>query len=188
MDLAVLSLVDASLAKITLRWSELVEFLRALLEDGNSLLDPVRHDRLLFDNEDFSKSREYFWAINCLAEFEASVSANIEQWEEFRRYLETPGGDALGPGGWARRIIIADGEAKDFKETLERAESSCARLRRYQRFFQSKRAATVALRDGVHIPSLSSLLLHPLLPNPSALKVKNRQLNITLSSSSTPAP
>ncbi|KAL9125961.1 MAG: hypothetical protein Q9217_004905 [Psora testacea] len=144
MDLAVLSLVTTSLEKVTNRWSELMEFLRALLEGGNSLLDPVRHDHLLFDNEDFSRSREYFWAINCLAEFEASISANIEQWEEFRRYLkplETP--DQRGPN-----LSSVSGEGL-LRDLLERSDTYCARLRRYQRFFQDKRAATVALRDGV---------------------------------------
>ena len=151
MDLAVLSLVDASLTKITGRWSELVEFLRTLLESRNSLLDPVRHDHLLFDNEDFSKSREYFWAINCLAEFEASVSANIEQWEEFRRYLGVPGEDMTK----LNANPSSTDQTRGLRELLESTEASCTRLRRYQRFFQTKRTATLALRDGVCIPTYS---------------------------------
>ena len=139
MDLAALSLVSVTLEKVTNRWSDLVDFFRALLDGANSLLDPVRHDHLLFDNEDFTKSREYFWAINCLVEFEASISANIEQWDEFRRYI-TP---------------LAELEDSSVqletspKELLERSDSYCARLKKYHRFFQDKRTTTVALRDGV---------------------------------------
>ena len=144
MDLAVLNLVTVSLDKVVQRWSELVIFLRSLLDGDNSLLDPIRHDHLLFDNEGFSKSREYFWAINCLTEFEASISANIEQWEEFRRYLqphmESKGAIARPP---------SNTEESSIDELLERSEYHCARLRRHQRFFQEKRAATIALRDGV---------------------------------------
>ena len=144
MNLAVLSIVTTSLDKVANRWSELVDFLRVLLEGDNSLLDPVRHDHLLFDNEDFSRSREYFWAINCLAEFEASISANIEQWEEFRRYLKPI--EDLEQGRANLPSVSRDSLLKDL---LERSDAYCARLRRYQRFFQDKRTATVALRDGV---------------------------------------
>lgn len=150
MSLAVLDLVITSLDKVVQIWSELVSFLRALLEGDKSLLDPVRHDHLLFDNEDFSKSREYFWAINCLTEFKASISANIEQWDEFRHYLEPhillyQERSGLRPFPNGR---TPPGESL-FTELLERSDGYCARLRRYQRFFQDKRAATIALRDGV---------------------------------------
>ena len=147
MDLAVLSLVSASLDKIADRWCELVDFLRELLDHGDSLLDPIRHDQLLFDGEDFPKSREYFWAINCLAEFEASVSGGIEQWEEFSQYLKPVIQAALTQPAGADASSVAD--ARVLRELSERSDASCARMRRYQRFFQDKRAATVALRDGV---------------------------------------
>ena len=147
MDLAVLSLVSASLIKIADRWCELVDFLRELLDSGETLLDPIRHDQLLFDSENFSKSREYFWAINCLAEFEASISSGIEQWKEFRQYLKPIIQAASTQPEGTDSSAIAD--ARALRELLERSDASYARLRRYQRFFQDKRAATVALRDGV---------------------------------------
>ena len=144
MDLAVLSLVTMMLDKVVYRWSELVDFFRTLLEGDNSLLDPIRHDYLLFDNENFSKSREYFWAINCLTEFEASVSANIEHWEEYRRYLNSL------PSMTRERSDSESSFGEDsLISMLDRSDGCCARLRRYQRFFQEKRAATIALRDGV---------------------------------------
>ena len=151
MDLAVLSLVTLSLDKVVYRWSELVDFFRTLLEGDNSLLDPIRHDHLLFDNENFSKSREYFWAINCLTEFEASVSANIEHWEEYRRYLESL--PYLNQELTGAEPLL---EENSLISLLDRSNGYCARLRRYQRFFQEKRAATIALRDGVK-PALPCL-------------------------------
>ncbi|KAL9104976.1 MAG: hypothetical protein Q9163_000148 [Psora crenata] len=144
MDLAVLSLVTIALNKVTNRWSELVDFLRTLLEARDSLLDPVRHDHLLFDTEDFSRSREYFWAINCLGEFESSISANIEQWEEFRRHL-----NHLEHGHRGRDNQSSASGDGPFNELIERSDAYHAQLKRYQRFFQDKRAATLALRDGV---------------------------------------
>ena len=144
MDLAVLSLVTLSLEKVVDRWSELVFFLQALLEGDDALLDPTRHDNLLFDSEDFSKSREYFWAINCLTEFEASVSANIEHWESFREYLnpteESERQKANLPQAPEENLSL---------ELIKRSDEHCSRLKRYQKFFQEKRTATIALRDGV---------------------------------------
>lgn len=145
MDLATLSLVRVTLEKVTNRWSDMVDFFRVLLDGANSLLDPVRHDHLLFDNEDFTKSREYFWAINCLVEFEASISANIEQWDEFRRYI-TPLAELQDSGQ----------PKSSSRELLERSDNYCARLKRYQRFFQDKRTTTVALRDGVGLWTIAA--------------------------------
>ena len=144
MNLAVLGLVSSSLGAIVQRWSELVDFFRTLLGGDNSLLDPVRHDHLLFDNENFSRSREYFWAINCLTEFEASLSATIEHWEEFRHYYKSS--EDLDHEVSDSPSVIGDSWSM---ELLNRSEDHCARLKRYQRFFQDKRAATIALRDGV---------------------------------------
>ena len=31
-------------------------------------MDPSEHDNLLFDDGAFSRSRRYFWAIDCLSE------------------------------------------------------------------------------------------------------------------------
>ncbi|KAL6720377.1 hypothetical protein ACLMJK_002298 [Lecanora helva] len=141
MDVATLSLVADALKKVADRWSELVVFLQALLENDDALLDPVRHDHLLFDNEDFSKSREYFWAINCLTEFDASMSANIEHWEGFRLYLG-PFEDS-GKESWSN---LDDRRASGL---MKKSDEQCTRLKRYQRFFQDKRKATIALRNGL---------------------------------------
>ena len=144
MDLAVLSLVTLALEKVVDRWSELGVYLQALLEGDDALLDPTQHDNLLFDSEDFSKSREYFWAINCLTEFEASISANIEHWESFRKYLI--------PTEESERQKANSSQAPEeslFLELIKRSDEHCDRLQRYQRFFQEKRTATIALRDGV---------------------------------------
>ncbi|KAG8525549.1 uncharacterized protein KY384_009193 [Bacidia gigantensis] len=144
MDLAVLSLVTNMLMKVTDRWADLVDFLRTLLESSSLFLDPVRHDNLLFDNEDFTRSREQFWAINCLAEFESSIFANIEQWEEFRRYLTR-----LEPSNKKTTSPLRDPDDELLEELLGRSDGYCTRLKRYHSFFQTKRAATITLRDGV---------------------------------------
>lgn len=45
--------------------------------------DPNAHDSLLFDDDSFSRSRKYFWAINYLAELDISISENIVQLGRF---------------------------------------------------------------------------------------------------------
>lgn len=47
-------------------------------------MQPSEHDNLLFDDGSFSRSRRYFWVIDCLSEFELSITDNIVQWEMYR--------------------------------------------------------------------------------------------------------
>jgi hypothetical protein len=46
------------------RWQELRDRLNELLEEGDTLFNPSAHDRLLWDDENFTRSRKYFWAIH----------------------------------------------------------------------------------------------------------------------------
>jgi hypothetical protein len=64
------------------RWRSLNEYIGGLLTED--FMDPTAFTKLLFDDEDFSRSKLYFWATGCLNEFEASIEDNILQWKLFR--------------------------------------------------------------------------------------------------------
>ncbi|TGO34955.1 hypothetical protein BHYA_0175g00080 [Botrytis hyacinthi] len=49
--------------------------------------DPDHHDRLLVDDETFSRSKKYFWAIFILTELHVRISKNIE---EIERVMDDP--------------------------------------------------------------------------------------------------
>jgi hypothetical protein len=52
---------------------------------------------LLFDGENFTRSRKYFWAIGCLHEFIINIADNIKQWD---MYYEACLKDLVEPEEW----------------------------------------------------------------------------------------
>ena len=78
---AEMNLIAQGLEKIRERWTEFQSYFDYILDCGDSLMQPSEHDNLLFDDGAFSRSRRYFWAIDCLSEFDASISDNITQWD-----------------------------------------------------------------------------------------------------------
>ena len=82
---AELKFIGQGLEKIGERWADFQAYFDYILDSGNSLMHPTEHDNLLFDDGAFSRSRRYFWAIDCLSEFELSISDNLHQWELYKQ-------------------------------------------------------------------------------------------------------
>jgi len=59
------------------RWTALDEYLNQLLVEY--FMDPKQYSKLLFDDENLTRSRKYFQAIGCLNEFDTSISDNMKQ-------------------------------------------------------------------------------------------------------------
>lgn len=142
-------------------WNGIADHLASMITKGDALFDPNKHDGLLFDDSTFSRSRLYFWAIDCLDLFIPSVEANIREWEHFwdaREHLLTAGerlinefrnhGEKYGdkihyytvfPGVEHPLVLVKD-QISRLKGTLARLESLRDQLR--------------TLRDGVSPSSL----------------------------------
>lgn len=78
------------------RWEKLYQHIEGLLHED--FMDPATYVELLFDDENFSQSKLYFWVIRCINEFQISIEDNIKQWTLFREarvesYLEKNQGD-----------------------------------------------------------------------------------------------
>jgi hypothetical protein len=67
------------------RWEKISEYFAWLIGHRDTLSDPDAHDSLLFDDDSFSRSRRYFWAINYLAELDSSITGNIVQLDRFAK-------------------------------------------------------------------------------------------------------
>lgn len=127
---AEMNLIAQGLARISERWAEFQSFFDHILDSGDSLMQPTNHDNLLFDDGSFSRSRRYFWAIDCLSEFETSISDNINQWELYKAALP---------------ILDNDLDNLQYKN----AERQCHVLQNQREYFRQKLASTRALRDAV---------------------------------------
>ncbi|KAL8992176.1 MAG: hypothetical protein Q9188_007647, partial [Gyalolechia gomerana] len=127
---AEMNFIAQGLARISERWAEFQSFFDYILDSGDSLMQPTNHDNLLFDDGSFSRSRRYFWAIDCLSEFETSISDNINQWELYKAALP---------------ILDNDLDNLQYKN----AERQCHVLQNQREYFRQKLASTRALRDAV---------------------------------------
>lgn len=133
---AEMNLIGQGLERISERWAEFQSFFEFILDGGDSLMNPNEHDRLLFDDGTFSRSRRYFWAIDCLSEFELSISDNIIQWELYKT---------------ARVLPLFAAKALPELDFLQfkNAERQYNILLNQREFFRQKLASTKALRDAV---------------------------------------
>ncbi|KAI4201119.1 MAG: hypothetical protein LQ350_003433 [Teloschistes chrysophthalmus] len=127
---AELNLIGQGLARISEKWAEFQSFFDYILDNGDSLMHPTEHDNLLFDDGSFSRSRRFFWAIDCLAEFESAISDNINQWESYKSALP-----------------VLENDLDNIQ--LKNVERQCRLLQIQREYFRQKLASTRALRDAL---------------------------------------
>ena len=130
---AELHLIGQGLERIADRWADFLSYFDYILDSGDSLMKPAEHDNLLFDDGAFSRSRRYFWAIDCLSEFELSITDNINQWELYK----------------AARASSIDSLPEQDQRQFAFAERQYRVLQNQRESFRQKLASTKALRDAV---------------------------------------
>jgi hypothetical protein len=85
---ATMVVADKALMIIHAFWKDILDFFDQLINEKNIFLDPERHDNLLSDDETFSRSKTYFWALTTLKELDLSISDNLLQ---IQRLLDSRG-------------------------------------------------------------------------------------------------
>ena len=130
---AELHLIAQGLERITERWADFLSYFDYILDGGDSLMKPTEHDNLLFDDGAFSRSRRYFWTIDCLSEFELTITDNIAQWELYK----------------AARVPTLEGMSEHDQRQLAFAERQYRVLQNQRESFRQRLASTKALRDAV---------------------------------------
>ena len=78
---AELHCLGLGLSGVAKKWTSLNEYLETLI--AHDFMEPKAYWKFLFDDESFTLSRKYFWAIGCLGEFIGYISDNIQQWDLF---------------------------------------------------------------------------------------------------------
>lgn len=136
---AEMNLIGQGLERISGCWAEFQSFFDFILDGGDSLMQPTEHDKLLFDDGAFSRSRRYFWAIDCLSEFEASTSDNIHQWELYKQARILP---------LLSSKLLPELDLVQFRNV----ERQYHVLQKQREYFKQKLASTISLRDAVGPP------------------------------------
>ncbi|KAL3424267.1 hypothetical protein PVAG01_03548 [Phlyctema vagabunda] len=115
-------------------------YFEAQISGENTIFDPEAHDRLLTDDETFSRSKFYFWAINTLRQIDIYMENIIQQVEAcftdwHRLYpdaVKTEDGKLCSP-------IITEAELKEQLDQLQHIKED----------FKKLRNEAIALRDGL---------------------------------------
>ncbi|KAF5979814.1 hypothetical protein FCOIX_5114 [Fusarium coicis] len=141
----ILDAIRTNLQKAANAWSRMQIALDAIVDHDPLFLDPVQHDNLLFDDDTFSRSRQYFWIVSCLESFLVLIDDAIEEWRRFR-------------ADWPHMIMEIDpaeesrtGETPEAltRRVLGEIEAQVDRLRIISARFEASRDKTKALREGL---------------------------------------
>ena len=131
---AEMNLIGNGLERISERWASFQGYFDFILDSGDSLMKPSEHDNLLFDDGAFSRSRKYFWAIECLTEFDNCISDNLLQWDLYKA---------------ARVPITIDSLTRLDSVQFAFVERQYAMLQVQRDSFRQKLSAIKALRDAL---------------------------------------
>jgi hypothetical protein len=163
---AEISCIIYGIADIIYRWAALDEYFEKLLEED--FMDPRQYAKLLFDDESFSRSQKYFWAIGCLTEFDASITDNIKQLDLYFEARIKP--QLLRPD--LAEVLDAMSLIGDPKQAVENGAKRVAEFKRLAKKFEDHRESLInlqgqfrsrletvkALREGVSYFSQSKLV------------------------------
>jgi hypothetical protein len=148
---AELACVLYALKEVETRWRNLNKYIAGLLTED--FMDPKDYIKRLFDDDNLTQSKLYFWIIGCLNEFVASIKDNIEQWKLFRAARVTPFRKLelrRQPRDLAHTTLDWRGtELQQLQELDEKAEEVHQSLQDLQLQFESQLKKVEALRNGV---------------------------------------
>lgn len=118
------SILFEIISRILKEWTEISDYIETFIASENAFLKEEKHDDLLFDDDTFSRSRQYFWVITSIGEFLPIIDSTIEEWHRVS-------GLVVRSAQMDERSLL-DSRLEDIKERLK-----------------SQRKRSVALRDGV---------------------------------------
>jgi hypothetical protein len=136
-----------ALEKIQLSTARIVDYIDNILDIGSDiLLDPRKHDQLLFDDDSFSRSRKYWWVSNMLIPLRQNIESTRKVHQQLFDDLITPIIGITAGSGASRDTSTWPGGLEEIEAQATRAYNELEKL--LDRMdVQRKRVDT--LRDGV---------------------------------------
>jgi hypothetical protein len=139
-------LAAAALGYVAATWDEILGEVERLVDSGDVLQKQDHLQDILFDDDAFSTSKRYFWAINFIHEVVSLIDNAIEQWTHYRQWCITP---------W-KRDARTGREAYWYEQSQEvlakadhRGEKACEDLKALRKRFQERLERITLMRDGV---------------------------------------
>ncbi|PQE18890.1 26S protease regulatory subunit like protein [Rutstroemia sp. NJR-2017a BVV2] len=146
--------IKSGLLNVVEKWTELSRYFAELLADD--FLNLNEYVKLLFDDENFTRSRKYFWAIGCLTEFTNVLADNIKQWDLYYEariqvLLELDNIEEKLAAASLYPPYAGEGEERlvNFKKSIRECQNHRETLVGLREDFQRKLDSANALRDGL---------------------------------------
>lgn len=144
-------IIAEAMQKVAVHWHQILEVIETIMNDQNAFMDPKRLQGTFVEDESYSQSRKYYWAVKCLTEFIRSLSDGIQQWKSYREarvasYLAVKGEhfrDTQNIGKQWYSVAAAD----------RKACASCGELESLRKSFEDKLEEVKLMRDGVSLHS-----------------------------------
>ncbi|KAK4251313.1 hypothetical protein C7999DRAFT_37654 [Corynascus novoguineensis] len=137
-----------ALALVVLLWRGVLEYVQYRVNSSNVLNQADRLQDVLFDDDTFSNSKLYFWAINLIHELIKLLDDSIQQWTLYRSQAVTPWKD--------RKASKADDNYYWYQKSQEalasaeqQGEEACTELESLKREFQEDLERIIIMRDGL---------------------------------------
>lgn len=117
------------------------------------ITDPDSHDKLLIDDDNFSRSRKYFWSVNFLETAMAQIDQTEQEIDIFLKTMEKRIRSSWISGRTLRLRVksreecgkIADAQVENLKKCINELQVIRSR-------FDKTRKRVLVLRDGVSLP------------------------------------
>lgn len=126
-------------SRILADWAEVSEYVDNFVAGQDTFLYEDRHDRLLFDDDDFTRSRQYFWVINSIGEFVPIIDKTIDHYENILKWV--------CPATLTSEVRTEDNIGREYKEIEH--DATLKKLKALRERFESQRNRATTLRDGV---------------------------------------
>jgi hypothetical protein len=141
-----LHFVANALGLVASHWREVLQQVNQIVDYGSVLREPNRLQDILFDDDTFSISKRYFWAINLIHEIISLLDDNLDKWELYKRasvapFLERYAGEK--DEDWQRKAYAA--MLQNDKDAFE----ACSELELIREAFQETLKRITLMRDGV---------------------------------------
>jgi hypothetical protein len=142
--------IAAAMRRIATHWDSILKAVESIMDDGNTFMYPEKLQATFVENESFSQSRKFYWAIKAIHEFIKYLNDEIQQWKLYREARVAP---FIVPK--AEHFIISKNMGKPWysvKRADEAASTACEELEGLRRRFERKLEEVKVMRDGVSLP------------------------------------
>lgn len=116
-------------------WTQVSEYVEQFIAGQDTFLHERRHDQLLFDDDSFTRSRQYSWVITSTGEFILIIGKTLDHYESLTTQLFS-------------RL--------EYTDILRDQRKLLAKIQALKEVFERQRTRATDLREGVSVADFHS--------------------------------